>query len=136
MIAQVLAELRDQAPVLAGSGAVVLFMIGVAWALGFRAKRKLDEAELARLAEGEGASVTHVVIAPDGRAAFAALSNGKLMVARAMGDDVSARAAPAAAVRVRLTQGRLHAAFADLGYPPLQLKLEETPPWLAELAKG
>ena len=135
-IGEWLAHWRAQAPVLAASGAVVLFMIGVAWVLGFRAKKKLSEADLARLAEGEGGVVTHALIAPDGRAALAALSNGKLMIARAMGDDVSARAAPAGAVRVRLTQGRLNAAFADLGYPPLHMKLEETPPWLAELAKG
>lgn len=131
-IAQWIAE----APVLAGSAAVVLFMVGVAWALGFRAKRKLDEAELARLAEGEGAAVTHSVIAPNGGAAFAALSNGKLMIARVMGDDVSARAAPAGAMRVHLTAGRLHAGFADLGYPPLQMKLNDAPPWLADLAKS
>lgn len=136
MLTQVLAEFRTEAPVLAGSAAVVLFMVGVAWALGFRAKRTLDEGELTRLAEYEGASVTHALIAPNGRAAFAALSNGKLMIARVMGDDVSARAAPAGAMRVQLTQGRLHAAFADTGYPPLHLKLEETPPWLAALAKS
>jgi hypothetical protein len=131
-----LAQWGAEAPVLAGSLAVVLFMVAVAWLLGFRAKKKLNEADLARLAEGEGAAVAHALIAPDGRAAFASLSNGKLMIARVMGDDVSARAAPAGVVRVRLTQGRLNAAFADLGYPPLHMKLEETPPWLAELAKG
>lgn len=133
---QVLADFRAEAPVLAGSAAVVLVMVGMAYVLGFRAKRSLNEAELARLAEGEEAGLESAVIAPDGRAAFARLANGKLMVARVMGDDVSARVAPAAAMRVAVTQGRLHVVFADLGFPPLDMKLEETPPWLAELAKG
>lgn len=133
---QVLADFRAEAPVLAGSAAVVLVMVGMAYVLGFRAKRSLNEAELARLAEGEEAGLESAVIAPDGRAAFARLANGKLMVARVMGDDVSARIAPAAAMRVAVTQGRLHVVFADLGFPPLDMKLEETPPWLAELAKG
>lgn len=132
---QVLADFRAEAPVLAGSAAVVLVMVGMAYVLGFRAKRSLNEAELARLAEGEEAGLESAVIAPDGRAAFARLANGKLMVARVMGDDVSARVAPAAAMRVAVTQGRLHVVFADLGFPPLDMKLEETPPWLAELAK-
>ncbi|HRP11776.1 MAG TPA: hypothetical protein PLK37_12130 [Terricaulis sp.] len=136
MFSQLLAGFRAEAPVLAGSAAVVLFMVGMAYALGFRAKRLLNEAELARLAEAEGASLEGAVIAPDKRAAFARLGNGKLMVARVMGDDVSARIAPAAAMRVAVTQGRLHAVFADLGFPPLHMKLEETPPWLAELAQG
>jgi hypothetical protein len=136
MLTQVLAEFRAEAPVLAGSAAVVLVMVGAAWALGFRAKARLSDADLARLAEAEGARVEGAVIAPDARAAFACLSNGKVMVARVMGDDLSARAAPAASVRVALTPGRLDAVFADIGFPPLHMKLEETPPWLAALAQG
>lgn len=136
MLSPVLAEFQAEAPVLAGSAAVVLFMVGVAWLLGFRAKRTLNEADLARLAETEGAAIEAAVFAPDRRAGFARLSNGKLMIARVMGDDVSARAAPAASVRIAVGEGRLSAVFADLGFPPLHMKLEETPPWLAELAKG
>jgi hypothetical protein len=136
MLTQVLAEFRAEAPVLAGSAAVVLFMVGMAWVLGFRAKARLSDADLARLAEVEGARVEGAVIAPDARTAFARLSNGKVMVARIMGDDVSARAAPAAAVRVALTPGRLDAVFADIGFPPLHMKLKEAPTWLAELAEG
>lgn len=133
-LADMVAEWRAEAPVLAGSAVVVLVMIGVAYALGFRAKAKLTEAELTRLADGE--LVEAAVIAPDGRAAFAKLSGGKIMVARAMGADVSVRIAPASTVRVALTRGRLSAAFADSGYPPLHMKLDEAPPWLVEMAAG
>lgn len=131
-----IAQWAAEAPVLAGSAAVVLFMIAMAWLLGFRAKAKLTEADLARLAEGEGASVRNAMIAPDGRAALAVLSNGKLMIARVMGADLSARAVPAGAVRVQVTRGRLIAAFADTGFPPLHMKLDSAPAWLAELAQG
>lgn len=136
MIAQALADLRAEAPILLGSAAVVLFMVGVAWLLGFRAKTRLDESALANLAEADGARVEASVIAPNGHAALARLSNGKLLVARVMGDDVAVRAAAAEGVRVSLGQGRVRATFADPGFPPLHIKLEETPPWLAELAKG
>ena len=135
-ISEWIAQWGAEAPVLAGSAAVVLFMVGLAWALGYRAKARLSDADLARLAEGEGASIQHALVAADGRAAFALLSNGKLMIARVMGDDVSARAAPRAAARVTVTQGRLSAAFADAGFPPLNMQLKETPPWLADLAAG
>lgn len=136
MIAQALADLRAEAPILIGSAAVVLFMVGVAWLLGFRAKTRLDEGALAGLAEADGACVEASVIAPNGRAALARLSNGKLLIARVMGDDVAVRAAAAEGVRLALGQGRVRATFADPGFPPLDMKLEETPPWLAELAKG
>lgn len=132
----ILQNLIAEAPILAGSAAVVLVMVGLAWALGFRAKAKLDEPALRRLAEAEGAALEHGVIASDGRAAFALLRGGKIMVARVMGDDVSVRIAGAGGVRLALTPGRLSAAFADLGFPPLHMAIEETPPWLAKLAKG
>lgn len=131
-----LAQWVGEAPVLAGSAAVVAAMVGMAWLLGFRAKLMLSEADLARLADAEGAALAHALIAPDGRSGFARLSNGKVMIARVMGDDVSARAAPLAAMRLELTPGRLSAAFADLGFPPLHMQLEQAPPWLTELAEG
>lgn len=129
-----LAQWVAEAPVLAGSAAVVLFMIGVAAVLGFRNTAKLDDAELARLAAAEGASIEGALIAPDARQALARLSGGKIMVARVMGNDISARVAPAAALRVICRNGKLSARFADLGFPPLNMKLQAPPPWLAELA--
>jgi hypothetical protein len=112
-------------------------MVGVAFALGFRRSATLDDAALARLAEAEGAALEHVLIGPGGKSAFACLSGGKLMIARVMGEDVSARTSPASAARVRLAGGKLSVVFGDLGYPPLNLALAEPPPhWLAALATG
>jgi len=125
-----------KAPVLIASFAAVLVMVAFAAALGFRKQAQLNDAELARLAATESASVDGAVVAPNGRAAFASLSGGKLMVVRVMGNDVSARVAPASAVKVRLASGKLSATFADPGYPPLHMRVADPPPWLAALAAG
>lgn len=122
--------------VTAASAGVVLFMVGVAFALGFRARATLDEASLAGLAAGESDAIDASVIAPNKGAAFARLRSGKLMIARVMGADVSTRIAPAAAARVRLNAGKLSVAFADVGYPPLHMKLSDAPAWVAALARG
>lgn len=118
---------------LAGSAAVILLMVAVAAFLGFRMSARIDEGELNRLAEAEGARVEHAVIAQNGRSALARLSDGRLMVARVMGADVSARFAAARSVRVGVKRGRLEAKFADTGFPPLRMRLDEEPKWLAEL---
>ena len=131
-----LAEWRAEAPALIGSVIAVTLMVGVAAAFGFRKKALLDEAALARLAAAEGASVEHAIIAPNGRDALAQLSGGKVLVARVMGNDVSARVAPAGALRLKLAPGRLSATFADLGFPPLNMRLQDAPAWLDKLAGG
>jgi hypothetical protein len=120
--------------VTAGSVVVVLVMIGIAAALGFRTTATLDDAALRQLAANDGASLEAAAIAPNARAAFARLSGGKLMIARVMGNDVSARIVPASAARVRYRGGKLSVTFGDLGYPPLHMQLESAPPWLAALA--
>lgn len=127
-----LAELIE----LGGSAAVVLLMIGVAAALGFRLSARIDEDELARLAVAEGAHVESAVIAQNGRTALARLSDGRLMVARVMGADVSARFTPAKSVQVRLKRNQLNATFADIGFPPLNMRLDDQPAWLTELNRG
>jgi hypothetical protein len=131
-----LAEWRAETPALIGSVIAVTLMVGVAAALGFRKTARLDEAALARLAAAEGASVEHAVIAPNGRDALAQLSGGKVLVARVMGNDVSARVAPAGALRLKLAAGQLSATFADLGFPALNMRLQDAPAWLHELAGG
>jgi len=118
---------------LGGSAAVILLMVVVAAVLGFRMSARIDEGELTRLSEAEGARVEHAVIAQNGRAALARLSDGRLMVARVMGADVSARFAAARSVRVGVKRGRLEAKFADTGFPPLKMRLDEEPKWLTEL---
>lgn len=123
--------------VLAASAAVVVFMVAVAWMLGFRARVRLNEETLAQLAANEGDRVEASLIASNGRAALARLSGGKWLTARAMGLDVGARVAPAGALTLKLRKGKLTVAFADLGYPPLHLRLETAPPaWLEQAARG
>ncbi len=136
MIEAYLREWIDQAPVLAGSIVAVLFMAGVAALLGFRQTARIDDAELQRLAAAEGAAIEGAVIARNAKSALARLAGGKLMIARAMGADVSARVMPLASARIRSRNGKLSIAFADTGFPPLNLQVTETPPWLAELAAG
>lgn len=119
--------------VLAASGAVVLFMVGVAGALGFRKTAKLDEAELTRLAAAEGARVEAAAIDAKGRSAIARLDGGKLLVAKVMADGVSARVLSQGQARVRAGGGKLSVTFADLGYPSLHMRLESPPAWLTEL---
>jgi hypothetical protein len=121
---------------LAGSAAVVLLMIGVAAMLGFRMSARIDDGELARLAEADGVRVDSAVIAQNGRAAFARLSDGRVMVARVMGADVSARFAPANIVKLDVKARRLNATFADAGFPPLKMRLDDSPAWLNEFGSG
>ncbi|MGD9981449.1 MAG: hypothetical protein AB7H66_13180 [Hyphomonadaceae bacterium] len=121
---------------LAGSATVILVMLGVAAVLGFRLSARIDEAELARLAEAEGARIENAIVAQNGRSALARLSDGRIMVARVMGADVSARFAAAKSVRLGLKQGRLDATFADTGFPPLRMRVDGEPPWLNALATG
>ena len=131
-----LAEWLKAGPELLASVIAVSLMVAVALVLGFRKQARLNDAALARLAAAEGASVEAAVIAANGRNALARLSGGRVMVARVMGADVSARVAPAAAVRVHLARGRLSARFADTGFPVLHMKLQDAPAWLDDLAGG
>ncbi|MBS0383958.1 MAG: hypothetical protein JSS00_01255 [Proteobacteria bacterium] len=119
--------------VTAGSAVVIVLMLSVAWVLGFRQSARLDEAEVARLARAEGANIEAAAIDAKGRAAVAKLSGGKLLIAKVMADGVSARVLPQGQARVRLRKGGLSIVFGDLGYPSLNMRLENPPAWLAEL---
>ncbi len=119
--------------VLGGSAAVVLLMIGIAGVLGFRTTAKLDDAELARLAAAEGTRVEAAAVDAKGRAAIARLEGGKLLFAKVMADGVSTRVLPRGQARVRASGGKVSVTFGDLGYPSLNMRLENPPAWLAEL---
>jgi hypothetical protein len=136
MIEEYLGQWVDEAPALVGSIVAVLFMVGVAAVLGFRRTARIDDAELQRLASAESASVERASIKPDRKSAVARLSGDKLMIARVMGADISARVAPMSSARFRFRNGKFSVAFADTGFPPLELAIDETPPWLAQLASG
>lgn len=123
--------------VLAGSAAVVLFMIGVAALLGFRQSAQLDDGELARLAANEGARIDAAIVDKAGKGALARLGDGKLLIARVMADGVSARVAPAEALSFNLAGDGLRITFADLGFAPLKLRLAgDAPDWVRRLAVG
>lgn len=126
----------EKLPVLAASAAVIVLMVGVAAVLGFRNRARLDDAALAALAQAEGVSIEAALIAPDAKSALARLTGGKLLIARVMGLDVSGRVALASTARVRLKGAKLSVQFADLGYPPLHMKVQQPPLWLTELAAG
>jgi Mg2+/citrate symporter len=116
-----------------GSAAVIVLMLSVAWVLGFRQSARLDEAEMARLARAEGANVEAAAIDAKGRAAVAKLNGGKLLIAKVMADGVSTRVLPQGQAQVRLASHKLSITFGDLGYPSLNMRLENPPAWLAEL---
>ncbi len=101
------------------------------WVSGNR--RSLDDAELARLARAEGANVEAAAIDAKGRAAVAKLNGGKLLIAKVMADGVSTRVLSQGQARVRLDQRKLSITFGDLGYPSLNMRLENPPAWLVEL---
>ncbi len=136
MIRDYVSQWTAAGPELAGSVIAVTLMVAVAAILGFRRSARIDNAALARLAAAEGASVEAAVISGNGRDALARLSGGKLLIARVMGNDISARVAPAGAVKLRIARGKLSATFADLGFPPLNMRRQDTPDWLDHLAGG
>lgn len=119
--------------ILGGSALVVALMVAVAAMLGFRQASRIGRSELETLVAGAepGARILDAIIASDGRAAIALLTDGRLSMARAMGDGVSLRTYPAHAVRFRYGKGKLRASFADLGFPTLTLALSDPPAWIA-----
>lgn len=116
-----------------GSAAVIVLMLGVAWVLGFRQLAKLDDAVLSRIANAEGAQVEVAAIDAKGRNAVAKLSGDKLLIAKVMADGVSARILSQGQARVRMAKDRLSITFGELGYPSLNMRLQNPPAWLADL---
>lgn len=125
----------------AGSLGIVAVLSLLALLMGFRKPARLDgrAAFEALAAESEpGARISEALIDARGRAGIARLADGRLMVARAIGDKMSVRAMPARAVRLRLAGQRVILSFADLGFPQLSLLLGEgaAPAWLIALANA
>ncbi len=118
------------------SAGFVLFMVAFAAIMGFRRTAKLDDAELARLAEAEGARVEAAAIDVKGRAAVAKLDSGKVLIAKVMADGVSARVLPLGQAHVRAGNRKVSVTFGDLGYPSLNMQLENPPTWLKELGSA
>lgn len=125
-----------EAPSLAVSALAVLAMVGAAAALGFRKAVRLDAMTLQLMVEDEDAAIEEAAIAADGKSALAQLSGGKLLLARVMGADVSARIAAAETVRLIGSAGRVGAICGDPGYPVLEIEIERPPAWLERLAQA
>jgi hypothetical protein len=124
--------------VLAGSAAVVAFMVAVAAMLGFRARAIVDAGAFERLLalSEPDARILDAAYADDGAAALARLTDGKLAIAKRMGDRVTLRIHAPDAVKLAVFQGEVRATFADLGFPVVHMKLNDPPRWLADLAAG
>lgn len=129
----------EDAIVTAGSAVVVAFLVFMVWVMGFRTALKADAEVIRReLAFAEpNAQLLESVADAKGRSALGLLADGRLVIARAMGDGVSLRILPADAARLRLDKQRVRLRFAELGYEPLDLRLgDAAPAWLARLAQG
>lgn len=120
-----------------GSAAAVAALVAIAWLLGFRTRARLASEEDARAAiqsYERGAAVAGVVLDTKGLAALARLADGRLALARSMGDRIAVRTAPARDVRVRMMKAGLIATLPDIGYPPLRVRFDGAPPdWLKTL---
>jgi hypothetical protein len=115
------------------SAGFVLIMVSLAALLGFRKSARLDASELARLAAAEGARVQAAALDERGRAGLAKLEGGKLLAAKVMADGISARVVGQREARVRSVKRGVSVTFGDLGYPSLNMRLENPPAWLSEL---
>jgi hypothetical protein len=123
--------------VLGASAAVIVFMVAVAAVLGFRIDARLDEAELQRLAASEGARLSEAVLDLSGKAALARLDSGRVLAARVMADGISTRVAATDAVRIKVNGQGVRVAFADIGFPPLVVRLgDQVPGWVLDLERA
>ncbi|MFM9829226.1 MAG: hypothetical protein ACKVOB_10870 [Sphingomonas sp.] len=130
---------------LGGSLAAVAVMVGLAAALGFWASPQIaGEADVRRLGEPYGGA-RHVAIDSSGNCALALLGDGRLLIARAMGNRIATRVLPLSAVAaLRVDRPPQHAGIAvslrvrDFSFPALQLHLagNTVPDWLNGLKDG
>ena len=121
--------------VLAVSAAVVALLALIAQALGFRVKGRFADAAAvgAAVARVEPRAVVRDAVI-DGAWAIALLEDGRLAVARAVGDSATARILCAGAPRPRVkrvkTGVRIIVPGFDMGFPGGALRLATAPAWL------
>lgn len=126
----------NDAVVLAASAVVVAVMALIARAMGFRVKGRFADAEAVRAAirRVEAQAVVEDV-AIDGAWAIARLGDGRLALARALGDGATARILAAGAPRPRVkaakTGVRVIVPGLDVGFPGGVLRLAAAPDWLS-----
>lgn len=121
--------------VLAASAVVVALLALIAQALGFRVKGRFADAAAvgAAITRVEPRAVVRDVVI-DGVWAIALLEDGRLAVARAVGDSATARILGASAPRPRVkpvkTGVRIIVPGLDVGFPGGALRLQTAPAWL------
>jgi hypothetical protein len=110
--------------VFAASLAGIALLVGLAWALGFRGRDRVDEARLRALAAeaAPGLAIVRVRIDARGRAGLAWLADGRVLTAAAMGDRIATRLWRESDVRLQETGDAVKVTLPDLGYPFLTLK--------------
>ena len=116
------------------SAVAVAALILIARGLGFRSTPRIESEEAARalIAEHEpDVRAADILLASDGAAALARLSDGRIAIVRRMGDRFAVRTLPPSALAVTSKQGALTIRFADLGFPALKLPFDgPAPAWL------
>lgn len=126
----------NDAVVLAASAVVVAVMALIARAMGFRVKGRFANAEAVGVAVRRvdaQAEIGDVVV--DGPWAIARLRDGRIALARALGDGMTARilapTAPRPRVKPAKTGVRVIVPGLDVGFPGGVLRLPVAPDWLA-----
>ena len=112
---------------LAASAAAVAALVALCWAIGFRTSVQVaDDAALRALVRAEAPEAEVVAVARDvrGESGLAALSDGRIVAVRSMGDRFAARTLGAREYRIaRLSGDRVRVSIDDPGFPPVVLRL-------------
>lgn len=130
---------------LGGSFAALALIVGLAAALGFRAKRQIaGEVDFSQLGAPYGGT-RQIAIDAAGTGALALLGDGRLLVVRAVGSQLATRVVPLsaiAALQVRPVPKRSGIAVTvrlkDFGFPAVRLRIagNTLPDWINELQHG
>lgn len=131
---------QEQFLITLASAGAVLFLIFIAWALGFRtAARVTNEADARRVIEEAepGASVQHILLDKAGRAALARLDSGRCVTVRGMADQFAVRSFDPGAARFARKPFGVRVTFADIGHPRVDIRFDGAPPvWLGAYLDG
>jgi hypothetical protein len=124
----------------------VLVLIGLAWVFGFRQRaRILDKYHVWKLAADDRVGPTgEVAVDALGRTALAEIDTDKVYVVKALGDRLTTRVFPraaVAAVRMYRPRGRgigARVRFSDAGFDDLAIEFDsrEAPAWIERLRRG
>lgn len=120
--------------------AAVGFLVWLAWALGFRGNRRIaGEAEMLALSEPHGGA-QQCAIDTGGKSAIALLNDGRLLVAKIVGDRITTRIfdkGAIASIDMRRANGlQVRVRFKDFGFASLRLDTLDSAPqlWLGNFS--